>query len=69
MGIRFAVPVNVLVPVPEAELYPIILLLIVYPTPLAVMILMARCVPLIDLEAVWKNLLSVIVQAELLLYR
>ena len=67
MGTRLALPVNVLVPVPKAELYPIILLLIAYPTPLAVTMLMARYVPLIDLEAVWKNRLSVIVQVELLL--
>ena len=69
MGIRFAVPVNVLVPVPKAELYPIILLLITYPTPLAVTMLMSRCFPLMVREAVWKNLFPVIVHAELLLAR
>ena len=67
MGTRFALPVKVLMPVPEAELYPIMLLLIAYPTPLAVTMLIALCVPLMDLEAVWKNLLPVMVQAELLL--
>ena len=67
IGTRLALPVKVLVPVPEAELYPVMLLLTVYPPPLAVTMLISRCVPLIDLDADWKNRFPVMVQAELLL--